>query len=112
MVDILSSHAAVGLGKNLFPLFARALDLAPDFFDDKVRIHPLVDPMASRTIGNGSNDDDAKLDAKFSCADACAALPAADGTDRRAGDWHRRSHRVRLVTTFPTKHLFFSALSV
>ena len=34
--DILSSHAAVGLGKNLFPLFARALDLAPDFFDDKV----------------------------------------------------------------------------
>ena len=33
---ISSSHAAVGLGKNLFPLFARALDLAPDFFDDKV----------------------------------------------------------------------------
>ncbi|KAH9015706.1 2OG-Fe-II oxygenase [Lactarius hengduanensis] len=30
-------HAAVGLGKNLFPLFARALDLAPDFFDDKTR---------------------------------------------------------------------------
>lgn len=55
LVDILFSHAAVGLGKNLFPLFARALDLAPDFFDDKVRMHLLVDPMASRTIGNGSN---------------------------------------------------------
>lgn len=38
-----SSHAAVGLGKNLFPLFARALDLAPDFFDDKVRILLLAD---------------------------------------------------------------------
>jgi|SRR5712671_4633557 len=34
---LLPSHAAVGLGKNLFPLFARALDLSPDFFDDKVR---------------------------------------------------------------------------
>jgi hypothetical protein len=33
-----------------------------------------------------------KLDAKFGCADARAALPAADGADRRAGDWHRRSH--------------------
>jgi hypothetical protein len=31
------SHAAVGLGKNLFPLFARSLDLASDFFNDKVR---------------------------------------------------------------------------
>jgi hypothetical protein len=51
LVNILSSHAAVGLGKNLFPLFARALDLAPDFFDDKVRIHPLVDLMAFRIIG-------------------------------------------------------------
>jgi hypothetical protein len=41
LVDILFSHSAVGLGKNLFPLFARALDLAPDYFDDKVRIRPL-----------------------------------------------------------------------
>jgi hypothetical protein len=31
------SHAALGLGKSLFPLFARSLDLAPHFFDDKVR---------------------------------------------------------------------------
>lgn len=38
LIDGLSSHAAVGLGKNLFPFFARALDLAPDFFDEKVRI--------------------------------------------------------------------------
>ncbi|KAI0274309.1 2OG-Fe-II oxygenase [Russula aff. rugulosa BPL654] len=30
-------HAAVGLGKNLFPLFARALDLSPEFFDDKTQ---------------------------------------------------------------------------
>jgi len=35
---MIHSHAAVGLGKSLFPLFARSLDLSPDFFDDKVRI--------------------------------------------------------------------------
>ena len=33
-----------------------------------------------------------KLDEEFGCADARVALPAADGTDRRAGDWRRRSH--------------------
>jgi isopenicillin N synthase-like dioxygenase len=31
------SHAAVALGKQLFPLFALALDLHEDFFSDKVR---------------------------------------------------------------------------
>ena len=54
-------------------------------------------------------------DEKLGGADACVALPAADGADRRAGDWHRRSHRVRLVplvSTFPSELLFFSALSV
>lgn len=29
------SHAAVGLGKQLFPLFALALDLPETFFDNK-----------------------------------------------------------------------------
>lgn len=32
-------HAAVQLGKSLFPLFALALDLPEDFFDDKVNIY-------------------------------------------------------------------------
>jgi isopenicillin N synthase-like dioxygenase len=32
------SRAAVALGKTLFPLFALALDLSEDFFDDKVRV--------------------------------------------------------------------------
>ena len=31
------SHAAVGVGKLLFPIFALALDLPEDHFDDKVR---------------------------------------------------------------------------
>lgn len=31
------SHAAVELGKQLFPLFAVALDLPEDYFADKVR---------------------------------------------------------------------------
>ncbi len=34
----LRSHAAVELGKKLFPLFALALDLPEDFFDAKVCI--------------------------------------------------------------------------
>jgi len=31
------SHAAIALGRRLFPLFALALDLDEHFFDDKVR---------------------------------------------------------------------------
>jgi len=30
------SHAAIALGRHLFPLFALALDLDEHFFDDKV----------------------------------------------------------------------------
>lgn len=30
------SHAVVGLGKALFPIFALALDLDENFFEDKV----------------------------------------------------------------------------
>ncbi|KAF8272609.1 2OG-Fe(II) oxygenase [Lactarius quietus] len=54
-------HAAVDLGKNLFPLFARALELTPDFFDDKTRnsaalmrvLHypPQKGPVDERVIG-------------------------------------------------------------
>ena len=34
-----SAHATVSLGNDLFPLFARALSLSRDFFDNKVRIY-------------------------------------------------------------------------
>ena len=37
-IIICLSHAAVRLGKYLFPLFALALDLPEDFFDGKVRV--------------------------------------------------------------------------
>ena len=37
---IFHSHAAVAVGKALFPLFALALDLPEDFFDDKVSRSP------------------------------------------------------------------------
>ena len=40
------SHAAVGLGKNLFPLFMHALDLSPDFFDDEVSAGCLCSNLA------------------------------------------------------------------
>lgn len=42
------SHAAVNLGKMLFPLFALALNLPEDFFTDKVQIdfHVLVDAIS------------------------------------------------------------------
>ena len=48
------------------------------------------------------------FDAKFGCVDACAALPTTDGTNRRACAWHRRSHRVGLITIF--LHLTFLSL--
>ncbi|KAH9972006.1 2OG-Fe-II oxygenase [Lactifluus volemus] len=60
-------HAAVGIGRNLFPLFARALDLAPGFFDDKTRnsaalmrvLHypPQTGPIDERVIGIGAHTD-------------------------------------------------------
>jgi hypothetical protein len=37
LIAIVTSHSAVSLGKSLFPLFALALDLPEDFFDDKAR---------------------------------------------------------------------------
>jgi hypothetical protein len=37
LIALVTSHSAVSLGKSLFPLFALALDLPEDFFDDKVR---------------------------------------------------------------------------
>lgn len=77
------SHAAVGLGKDLFPLFARALDLAPDFFDDKVRILLLADLHYHGLCGTAlMMKMRRKLDAKLGCVDARAALPATDGADR------------------------------
>ena len=39
---MLPSHAALGFGKSLFPLFAHSLDLSPDFFNGKVRICHLL----------------------------------------------------------------------
>jgi len=35
-VRLKCSHAAVNLGRSLFPLFALALNLPENFFDDKV----------------------------------------------------------------------------
>lgn len=35
---LLSSHAAVNVGKALFPLFALALELPETYFDDKVSL--------------------------------------------------------------------------
>lgn len=34
----MDSHAAIRLGKYMFPLFALALDLPENFFDDKVSV--------------------------------------------------------------------------
>ncbi|KAF5358388.1 hypothetical protein D9756_001195 [Leucocoprinus leucothites] len=57
-------HAAVMLGKSLFPIFALALDLPETFFDDKLRhsaalmklLHypPQTGPVDDRTVGIGA----------------------------------------------------------
>ncbi|KAL1937798.1 hypothetical protein VTO73DRAFT_12817 [Trametes versicolor] len=60
-------HAAVDLGRKLFPLFALALDLPADFFDDKTKnaaaimrvLHypPQTGPVDDRVIGIGAHTD-------------------------------------------------------
>jgi len=60
-------NAAVDLGKKLFPLFALALDLPEDFFDDKTKnsaaimriLHypPQTGPVDDRVIGIGAHTD-------------------------------------------------------
>ncbi|TFY79179.1 hypothetical protein EWM64_g4831 [Hericium alpestre] len=60
-------HGAVALGKAMFPLFAMALDLSPDYFDDKTKtsaaimraLHypPQTGPADDRVIGIGAHSD-------------------------------------------------------
>ncbi|KAI0345572.1 Clavaminate synthase-like protein [Trametopsis cervina] len=60
-------HEAVELGKKLFPLFALALELPEDFFDDKTKnsaalmrvLHypPQTGPVDDRVIGIGAHTD-------------------------------------------------------
>ncbi|KAI0655414.1 Clavaminate synthase-like protein [Cubamyces menziesii] len=60
-------HAAVNLGRKMFPLFALALDLPEDFFDDKTEdaaanmrvLHypPQTGPVDDRMIGIGAHSD-------------------------------------------------------
>jgi len=60
-------HAAVNLGKLLFPLFALALELSEDFFDDKTKnsaaimrvLHypPQTGSVDDRIIGIGAHTD-------------------------------------------------------
>ncbi|THG99102.1 hypothetical protein EW026_g3196 [Hermanssonia centrifuga] len=60
-------HAAVELGRKLFPLFALALDLSEDFFEDKTRnaaalmrvLHypPQTGPVDNRVIGIGAHTE-------------------------------------------------------
>ncbi|KAI0671179.1 Clavaminate synthase-like protein [Trametes maxima] len=60
-------HAAVDLGRKLFPLFALALDLPENFFDDKTKnaaaimrvLHypPQTGPVDDRVIGIGAHTD-------------------------------------------------------
>ena len=63
----MTSHAAVRLGRNLFPLFAAALDLPEDFFDDKTKhsaalmrvLHypPQTGPVDDRVVGIGAHTE-------------------------------------------------------
>ncbi|KAI0927584.1 hypothetical protein AcV5_008082 [Taiwanofungus camphoratus] len=60
-------HSAVQLGKKLFPLFALALDLPEDYFDDKTRnsaaimrvLHypPQTGPVDDRVVGIGAHTE-------------------------------------------------------
>lgn len=70
------SHAAVSLGRKLFPLFALALDLPENFFDDKVwRSFMSAARVARLLMWRRRN-----IDQERRCAHARAALPTADGS--------------------------------
>ena len=65
--DDFCSHAAVELGRKLFPLFALALDLGDDFFEDKTKssaanmnmLHypPQTGPVHDNVIGIGAHTE-------------------------------------------------------
>lgn len=65
--DDFCSHAAVELGRKLFPLFALALDLDDDFFEDKTKssaanmnmLHypPQTGPVNDKVIGIGAHTE-------------------------------------------------------
>ena len=71
------SHAAVALGKKLFPMFALALDLNEDFFDDKVLRRHLVRQVHSG-LGNGSPLLVHFLDKTFCCYHEGPSLPTSN----------------------------------
>ncbi|KAK0503661.1 hypothetical protein EDD18DRAFT_1411019 [Armillaria luteobubalina] len=60
-------HAAVNLGKKMFPLFALALELPENFFEDKIRhsaalmrmlyYPPQTGPVDGRVLGIGAHTD-------------------------------------------------------
>lgn len=67
LIDDFCSHAAVELGRKLFPLFALALDLDYDFFEDKTKnsaaimnmlyYPPQTGPVNDKVIGTGAHTE-------------------------------------------------------
>jgi len=74
---ILNSYSAVNFGRALFPIFALALNLPEDFFDDKVK-------WASSAFSNPSIDRNWKLtaDKTLRRIDEIFALSSTNRTNR------------------------------
>jgi len=82
-----SSSAVLQLGQSLFPLFALALDLPEDFFDDKVSYWNLIVPRRC------SQAD--KSDSTSRCYHAITVLPRSNtGRGSGAGTWYRSESGV------------------
>lgn len=94
----------MGVGRLLFPIFALALDLPEDFFDDKVEYgltfhHPVpVDPF-SRSWRHPVLTSRHISDEELGRDHESPPLPTSDWTGRRQGHWDRRSYRVELKFT-------------
>lgn len=89
----MDSHAAISLGKYMFPLFALALDLPENFFDDKVSVlweRPTVmtDLQTFQRLDNEA------------CSDHANALLSASGRRRVRQHYRNRgAYRVGLRFT-------------
>ena len=67
-----TSHAAVHLGRLMFPLFARALELPEDFFEDKAGAQNVA-----RFYSSDHNVDEACC-----CGNGSPALSSSNGPSR------------------------------
>jgi len=68
---------------RLFPLFARSLDLSPDFFDDKVRICPSLSSSRLEYVEQPMTQHETRHETRLRYY--ALSISTTNGAHRRAG---------------------------